>query len=582
MHAVDLRYLLFLIRGLVSRLALLARYPKRHDILVLAPLLIRLQDGRASRHEVEAAIAPFQSVARDLLRNLARSREASMVPAGRRTHLPLGCRLGLLHFSPLLQILRILRGSGADALVDGWAFEEIPSTKEAILRYLELTCGWRDDLDAVLKRRFNHTLLDYARYLVRLRSKDPVLFVLLMAREFSLANLHAERECVLDQQWLWRAARLAEVQRVAEIMSYCGHRRQVTTGIIRKALLAIVYRKRPSQRRAALRTYRHCLPAIRRLTLSMEALRALLLGDFSTPPLVDPRNGVTPSWNRIAAEAKLVAASRAELFSWDRSRHGWTRRNMSIDMYYGIPLEQLAAVALIELSRHVAGNEGTEDCAVIAAAMCQHLLGLRLSQHRFAKQASLISQVYLRQAGKLGSAGRFDPRFQIYPFADAGLFAGASALAIGASTAASRTSVRALIDAAAALVMKVCPLQIGPTDYRVAAKVSALLATSLTLPTMDPIFASLLDRRMSELGIRPLDRSDNWDDLASRAGLMEKLRIVRPDVRAAFARFRDLGDRFNHPDVNAKRPAHPHRPLAVKGCLPALRSRRWTRPSIHR
>ncbi len=580
---MDHRSTLILIRGLIDRLTFLDRHARRSDIFALAPVLIALQDGRVSRHEAGSALAPFDPVVEEYLRSLGRDREAKFTPARRAIRLPLGCRLGLLHFSPLLQLLRLLRGTGPVAAFDGYVFEELPSSEDTILRHLEQTCGWREDLDAVLKRRFGHTLLDYARYLIRLRQKDPILFVLLMAREFTLASRHvAGRVCAVDREWLSRAARLAEVQRLAEMMSYCRGRRQITTGLLRKALEAIVYRKRPSQRRKALREFRHCLPAIRRLTLSVEALRALVLDDMTSEPLLDGDKGGRPTWNSIPNALKREAASRAELLSLHRARHGWTRRGMSMDMYYGIPLEHLAGVAILELSREVAGNEGTEDCAVIAAAMCQNILGLKVTLHRFTKQASLITQVYLRQAGKLGSGGRFDARFQFDPFADGPLFARANALAMGGSTSSCRISVRGLIDIGAAVLAEAFAPQLGPIDPRLGIKVTALITSSLSIPTMDPIFASLLDRRMSELRMRPLDRNDGWDSPDARGRLTAKLRKYRPEVRAAFARFKDLGDRFKDPDAKAEVPAHPHRPLTVQTAPPTLRKPGDRRLPVHR
>lgn len=569
---MELRSLIIYICGLIARLAFLARHRDRPDIFVLAPILMDLQDGRIHLEDAEAAIAPYGTHIGDYLQHLGRKREAVSAPPRGTIRLPRGCRLSLLHFSPLLQILRIIATRTSQDDVQGYDFPMLPSNEDGIMTHLEASCGWLDDIDAAVALRFGHTLAEYAAYLVGLRKKDPVLFVLLMAREFPLAaDYLAKRQCADGRLWLLRAARIAEVQRLAEMMSYSRGRKKIMSSRLRKALDAMVYRKRPSQRKAALKQYRDCLPVIRRLGISIEAVRALLLGDAASASLVSSGNHSPLNWDSIPKALKRLAVSRAELFSMDRSRHCWTRRDMPMDMYYGVPLEQLACVAILELTRGGAGSEGSDECAVIAAAMCQNLMGKKLTLERVSRRASMITQVYLRRVDKLGAGGRFDPRLQFDPFADAALYVGCNALAMGGSMANCRSSVRAFIDVAARVLANRLAVQRGLIDPRLAAQVAAVVASSLTPPTMDPIFASLLDRRMSELGIRPLHRSDRWDHKHGRPQLTARLRKTFRAVRASFARFQDLGKRHNHPDAEIIGPPRPHRPLSVQTAPPMLR-----------
>lgn len=573
---MDLRSLFIFIAGLVARLSFLARHAGRPEIFVLAPVLIALQDGRLSAPEAERATAPFMQDLADFLRHLARGRETRIGRGDGSVRLPRGCRLGLLHFSPLVQIARLLSAGRPAAEVSQlkrYDFEVLPSTGEAILKHLETSCGWTNQIDQAVKRRFGHTLADYADYLVRLRRKDPVLFVLLMAREFPLAARYlADRDCQLDSQWLKRAARLAEVQRLADIMSFARGRRLIKSSRIRKALFAMTCRKRPSQRASAIWEYRDCLPVIRRLGSGVEAIRALVLGDAASGGLAElPKNAVV-EWQAIPSEAKRVAASRCELFSRHRSRHTGARRDVSIDMYYGIPLDQLAMVALTELTGEVANSEGSDDCALIAACMSGKLLGRRPNFGRSGRRAPMIEEVYLRRYGKLGCGGRFDHRLQLDPTKDESLYWMINAAAIGGSTALCRGSVRGLIDMATSLLTQAFVQNRGPIDPRLAAQVTCLVASSLTPATMDPIFASLIDRCLTEREVPANARVNPWNNPAAKERKLRLLRRTFRNHRGRFARFEDLSGRINHPDANAKRPMQRHRPLSVQLAAPRVRA----------
>lgn len=563
---MDLRSLFIFVAGLIARLSFLARHANRPDIFVLAPVLIALQDGRISRRNAEAAVAPFAAHLGDFLGHLARNRETRIRPPGSSIRLPRGCRLGLLHFSPLLQIARILGQLPVDV------YEELPSTREAIMAYLERTCGWASDVDEAVKRRFGHTLGDYAGYLFSRRQKDPVLYVLLMAREFPLAERYlADQASSLNEQWILRAARLAEVQRLAEMMSFCRGRKRIMSSRVRKALAAMVYRERPRQRRNALWEYRDCLSTVRRLMASIEAIRVIFLGDAASSSLIDTDQGAI-IWRDVPLELRRTAASRCELFSRYRARHSGARRDLAIDMYYGIPLEQLSLAAIFELTHNVADSVGADDCALIAACMCHELIGRGPTFHRSSRRAPMIEEIYLRRYGKRGCGGRFDFRLQFNPERDVPLYWMLSAASIGASTAQCRSSVRGLVDVAAVILNRALASSFGAINPRLAARVMAYLASSLTPPTMDPLFASLIDRCMTERVIPANSRTSPWTRGGARPGLVQIVRRTFRDVRAHFARFEDLGERRNHPDAD-KCPPPVHRPLSVQPTVPRLTHR---------
>lgn len=572
---MDLRSLFIFIAGLVARLSFLARHAGRPDIFVLAPVLIALQDGRLPYIQAKSAIRPF---ARDLpgfLRHLARGRETQISPRQGSLRLPRGCRLGLLHFSPLLQLAKLL-SAGTPTRVPSrlkrYNFEVLPSTGQAILKHLETSCGWTNQIDFPVKRRFGHTLAEFADYLVNLRRRDPVLFVLLMARELQLAARYlADCKCQLDHQWLERAARLAEVQRLAEIMSFARGRKLIKSSRIRKAFFAMICRKRPSQRARAIREYRDCLPIVRRLGSSVEAIRALILGDAASGRLAELHKDAIVDWHAIPSEAKRVAASRCELFSRHRGRHVGARRDVSMDMYYGIPLDQLAMVALTELTGEVANSEGSDDCALIAAGMSGKLLGRRPTFGRSGRRAPMIEEVYLRRYGKLGCGGRFDHRLQLDPMKDEPLYWMMNAAAMGGSTAGCRGSVRGLIDISTSLLTQAFARNNGPVDPRLAAQVTCLIASSLTPATMDPVFASLIDRCMIEREIAANSRVNPWNNPKAKKQKLRRLRRTFRAHRERCARFEDLSGRSNHQDANAERPAPQHRPLCVQPAAPRVR-----------
>ncbi len=59
---------------------------------------------------------------------------------------------------------------------------------------------------------------------------------------------------------------------------------------------------------------------------------------------------------------------------------------------------------------------------------------------------------------------------------------------------------------------------------------------------MDPIFASLLDRAMTERGIPANGRTNPWNKPKVRPALIKILRATYRGVRKRFARFKNLGD----------------------------------------
>ena len=525
--------------GLATRLAFLDRISDRRDIFDLARILIDYQDKRISKEQALQYLKPFREILPEFLRNLAKRRETDQDARRGSIRLPLGCRLGLLHFSPLLQLAMLL---GLEEMKTGldpkyswrtYRFQQLPATKQSILTYLETSCGWTDEIDLAVARRFGHTLFDYADYLWRLRKRDPILFVMLMAREVGLAKAHVQPdERHHGGEWLRRASRIAEIQRCAEMMSYLAGRKLIKVARIRQALKAMVFRKRPRQRAVAGRQFADCMPTIRRLQTSVEAVRALFVGSgalLTKDPIVRYL-----SWASLPDDIKREAAATCELFSRFRtSRHRGARRDLLIDMYCGIPLDAVACVAIYELTVGVAGSDGADDCALIAECMADRLMSPNRVKgySRLQRRAPMLCDAYLRHVGKLGCGGRFDHRLQMDPEADAPLFQRLATIVSERPTSADSSSVRHIIGLIAQGLARTKYSGGDATDVAISTRVLCHIFSSLTPATMDPIFASLLDRAMTERGILANDRINQWSRPHARPALINVLRTSFRGVR---------------------------------------------------
>lgn len=129
--------------GLAARLVFLDRISDRRDVFDLANVLIAFQDKRISKEQALQRVKPFRDILPEFLRNLAKGREADWDARHGSIRLPLGCRLGHLHFSPLLQLAMLL---GLEEMKTGfdpkypwriYRFQQLPATRQAILEYLE-------------------------------------------------------------------------------------------------------------------------------------------------------------------------------------------------------------------------------------------------------------------------------------------------------------------------------------------------------------------------------------------------------------------------------------------------------------
>jgi hypothetical protein len=575
---VTLTILMIFAAGLAARLAFLDRIHDRRDIFDLAQVLIAFQDNRISEHRALQHVGPFRDLIPEFLRNLAKGREADRDARNGSLRLPLGCRLGLLHFSPLLQLAMLLGLQEMSSGFDGnypwriYSFQPLPATRQAILEYLEKSCGWTNQIGLAVERRFGHTLFEYADYLWRLRKTDQVLFVLLMAREFGLAKAHVESgQRDEDEKWLRRSARIAEVQRCAEMMTYLKGRKLIKVARIRQALHAMVFRKRPSQRTRAVEHFGDCIPTILRLQSSVEAVRAMFVGSgalLASNPAIRYL-----SWASIPNRMKREAAASSELFSRFRtSRHCGARRDLLIDMYFGIPLDAVACVAIYELTVGIAKSDGADDCALIAQCMADQLMTPHRAKgyNRLQRRAPILCDAYLRRVGKLGCGGRFDHRLQFSPETDTPLYGRLAQIATGRPTSADPSSVRHLIGSIAHGLAKAKSRLGSLTDIMLSARVLCHLFSSLNQATMDPIFASLLDRAMTERSIPANSRTNPWSNSNARQSLIQFLRTSFRGVRERFARFEDLGGRPNHDKGDQGRPAPQHRPLTVQVSPPRV------------
>jgi hypothetical protein len=241
-------------------------------------------------------------------------------------------------------------------------------------------------------------------------------------------------------------------------------------------------------------------------------------------------------------------------------------------MYFGIPLDAVACVAVYELTVGVAKSVGADDCALIAQCMADQLMTPHRAKgyNRLQRRAPMLCDSYLRRVGKLGSGGRFDHRLQLNPEADASIYKRLAAIVSGRPTSAKPSSVRHIIGSIAQGLTKAKSRLGNRAEIMLSARVLCHLFSSLTQATMDPIFASLLDRAMTERSIPANNRTNPWSNSNAHQSLIKFLRTNFRGVRERFARFEDLGGRPNHDKGDQGRPAPQHEPLTVQVSPPRV------------
>lgn len=561
-----LRAFLLMIAALVRRLSLIRAQSHRQLFIDLAPMLISAQDisaqaDRAKLRHLNHLLTPYRNLLGEYVRELASGREAHRDPANRAQRLPRGCRLGKLHLSPLVQLAKL---AGAAELRTA-SVETLPRTFEDIYQLLlaRIGLGASDEEAPAFKTLFGFDLCAYAGRLFDLRGNHPVLFVMLLANEFSYARDWARDHCRTHLHLVDQGARLAELERLVEIVSYAKSNPQSLAELI--GAVRVLAKGSASRRyRANLRAYKRLLPYIEQLGCSTEGVRALFLGDAGGPPLI------AACWSNATREMLLKAAARCAWFakSGPVLVHGFRqpaqrfirRRTCSAYTYYGIPLDALLAVGICDLARACGTGGGIHSVHSLASAIHQGIFGEKRNLQRLAHQAVLFEEVYLRELGHGGSSNRFDPRYWFENPVDEALYARLWRLFSCGSKPATAGSVRNHIKSSIAVLgqllvphwRKRMPTASGDIN-----RVFAQLACGLTPVSMDPIFAVLVERSLVERAVPARFRKDPSRDVVNHEALLTRYlsRFLHDSVRSSYARFIGADGRLNHVSESALPPA---------------------------
>ena len=543
-----------LIIALVRRIQLTSCASHRQLFVDLSSLLISGQDGRLP-FGAEELLAPYRGLIKRYTAALSKDREAQPGSRGVFRALPLGCRVGKLHFSPLLQLAKWMNDPSVAAVM----FEPLPQTRLDIHALLLARIGLRghDAAPATFATVLGFRLADYADYLVRIRREDPVLFTMLLANEFRYAREWVSADRDEDHRWIKHGATLAELERLVEIVSFTRTNPLRLSALL--AALPILAKGLASrQYQANLQRHRQLLPYLEQLSYSTEGLRALFLGDTGGP-LIAP----AADWSRVTTEMRFKAAARCAWFAANQAvvlpgfrifslRLVRGRRHAAYT-YYGVPLDHLLSVGLKDLATALDRPGGVNACDELASTIDQAVFGSkRSSLDNQARQAAVYAEIYLREQGHGGSSNRFDPRYWFNTARDEALYSRLWSLFVTPANKKSDGSVRYQIRSAVAVLRQLlAPFWRGqmPTDPTAARRILAQLACGLTPLSMDPIFAALLERALVERQVPEKFRTDPSRAAAKHGGRHLEaylMRLLDPEFRPAYARFAGVDGRQNH------------------------------------
>lgn len=284
--------------AIVKRLELSRSAAYRQLFVDLAPILVSFQQDGAPVGGGEHLLAPYGGMLETAVRLLARDREAQPGSSRRLLRLPRGCRLGKLHFFPLLQLAKLLGNSETEHV----QFEALPRTRKQLFAHLlgRIALRHYGEEPPCFSTLFGFSVTEYAAYLYQLRRDDPVLFAMLMANEFSLAQEWAREHRPDDDTWVNRGATLGELERLVEIVSFIKNHPE-SLAQLREAVRILAKGSATRCSAAKLKEYRRLQPYIDQLGLSVEALRALFLGDRAGPPLAEQAD-----WSSSTPETRRV------------------------------------------------------------------------------------------------------------------------------------------------------------------------------------------------------------------------------------------------------------------------------------
>lgn len=570
---MTLRSFIYMIAAMIRRLMLHWSEYHKESFINLSEILISWQDGKPRPVSADSILDGHRQHLNIYARNLLRAREVNGGRSKGQPRVPLGCRLGKLHFAPLPQLAKLL----GDRSVEGLGFPALSRTsKELLGHFLHLIGCHKHSASepAAFRKLFGFKLADYVQFLVDLRRRDPAAFVMLLAHEFRLARGRL-RDDPAALAWIERGAVIAELNRLMEIVDFLSNRPATVKDLQRALRIAV--RKGGPRNAQERRILAMVGSLVDQLGYSVEALRALFLGDRGGCPIIS-----TVSWDAVTQEQAIKAAFRCAWFARQHSlaipgfstapkRH-LRGRQRSAYSYYGITLDMLLVIGVADLATAFRGSapQGpVEDfCKDFASgrlvAANRHF---SLGSHRDVTTATVYAEVYQRSSDRGWGSARFDYRYWLEePKADRALFRRLWRQVIGDEPASSGGVARQKLRWSLAILTSLPqPLQqlFGPFDSEFAGRVLSELVCGLTPIAMDPIHCALVERALVERGFTTLMRRDPARGLSPAAQAALAARYRSRIVHRVYPHFEDLTGRKNFTPKTRRTV-----PLAITRTLP--------------
>ena len=554
------------IRALLARREIGVQLAGRPDIFQLTESLMALQDGYVTDNG--AALASSQGSmpsADELAGGLIRGTEFDPSIGGIGLAVPAGVRHALLHFSPILQLAAL---ASPDRRVGGAVIQELPSSKPTLLAWLAKTIAMpggvalADRVDekmlgqlaekqeqeavaiataieqrAAFAKRFGFTLSAYADFLLALRQRDPIAYVLILSREFGLARQRcpelAYKARIGHPLYIPRFGRspltvamaLAEMQRAAAItraLYRMGGR--TGTGVIRRMMPGGDTDHDPNEIDDEVR---------------MEAIAAIVIGTGAGSVLDEaPLHAAgirrlfrMSKQDRLAIDVNNVIASLLDgRLDWNsaasvETHGGWRHHVRSqvdanihrhrgggrgekafdepLDLFCGITPGMIPALAISSIGEELTGKQSPRETEYLSAAMTSQVAGSPMDSGSYGlKLARRRRAGYLPREGRQGSAGRFTPRLWLDRYQDEVLFRRlAQPVDITAVRWINRSKPRRML-LIALWFLQVCFVRLYRKSGASTGEVEIMcdLATGVTVLTSDPILwqNSKMLRRMAE------------------------------------------------------------------------------------
>lgn len=541
------------IRALLARREISVQLAGRPDIFHLAEPLIAQQEGYSTDNGAGLASSqgsmPF---ADELAGGLVRGTEFDPSTGGTGLAVPAGVRHALLHFSPILQLAAL---ASPDRRVGGAVIQELPSSKPTLLAWLVESIAMpagvalADQVDekmlghfaetqeeqavviatavqqrAAFAKRFGFTLSAYADFLLALRQRDPVAYVLILSREFGLARqrcpeldykagighpLYIPR---LSRSPLTVAMALAEMQRAAAItraLYRMGGR--TGTGVIRRmmpngdtdydpdevdeevrveASAAImigtgagrVLDEAPLHAAGIRRLFR--MSKQERLTIDVNNVIASLLDgrlDWNSAASVETHGG----WRH-----HVRSQVEANIHRHRGGGRGEKAFDEPLDLFCGITPAMIPALAISSIGEQLTGKQSPRETEYLSAAVASQVAGSPMDSGSYGlKLARRRRAGYLPREGRQGSAGRFTPRLWLDRYQDEILFRRlAQPVDITAARWINRSKPRRML-LIALWFLQVCFVRLYRKSGASTGEVEIMcdLATGVTVLTSDPI-----------------------------------------------------------------------------------------------